>query len=334
MRRTVKAWTVGVALTALWTAGAALGQAVDDPTTIEPIPPLQTTYDGTQADEFEARAQLREYARQVRELRAKHFRTRNDRIRLQGIEQIAEFTDSASFMPLFDELKDEKDDVRAALLNHYQSQGEWGQAALAWIVLHSRDEALHYEAYKRLSSPASDATISVIDQGLRSDNDFVANMAGRLAGHFDLYEAIPLLIQGQSREGRVMTSADQAWILVGQQKVFIRALIPIIGDNSGAFLPVPGVLTEGVILRVTEAVAVIYRTEIHQTLVAMSTKRFGTPTDDFGYDRTRWARWYEQEYLPREREREAIERVAAERHTRTPEDQPATRDDDRDDGGE
>jgi len=261
-------------------------------------------------EELQARAEAREYRRQIREVLYRYLgRKKALEIRQEGIDRLREFTDPAAFVPLIEETRDEQDDVKLALLEHLAQQGEWGQAALAWIVINERNEAMHYEALKRITKPASDPVLAVIDAGLRSHDDFVANLSGVLAGHLEIFDAIPLLIHGQSRTQVVQEPGDDAWILVGRQRVFIRALIPIVGDNSGAFLPVPGVLTDGVILRVVEAIAVIYRTEVHRTLVSMSTRDWGHSTADLGYDFDKWRAWYENDYAAHKTEQAMMEKM-------------------------
>lgn len=286
------------------------------PPAIEEVPPLADMSEEPTAQELQVRSQARDYLRQIRLMKHQFLGSkRNEELRAQGIAQISEFTDPASFLALIDELRREKDDVRVALLDHFAKQGEWGQAALAWIAIHEHeDEAFHYEALTRLTTPVGNPTLNVIEAGLRSEDDFTANLAGRLVGHLQVFDAIPLLIHSQAADREVEEAGDLAWIAVGRQKVFVRALIPILGDNSGAFMPVPGVLTEGVVMRVVDAVAVIYRTEIHRTLVAMTSDDWGRSTADFGYDKTRWMAWYNNEYLPVKNEEIRAARLAQERH--------------------
>lgn len=286
------------------------------PPAIDKIAPLADMSDEPTAEELNIRAQTRDYLRQIRLMKHQFLGSkRNPELRAQGIAQISEFTDPASFLPLIDELSREQDDVRTALLDHFAGQGEWGQAALAWIAIHEReDEAFHYEALTRLTTPIGDPALNVIEAGLRSDDDFTANLAGRLVGHLEIFDAIPLLIHSQAADREIEQAGDLAWIAIGRQKVFVRALIPILGDNSGAFMPVPGVLTEGVVMRVLDAVAVIYRTEIHNTLVAMTSDDWGRSTAEFGYDKQRWMAWYNHEYLPQKNEEIRAARLAEERH--------------------
>jgi len=278
---------------------------------VEDLRPLADMRDQPTAEELRMRAKVREYRRQIRRIRHEYLGDKRvPELRRKGIEQLREFTDPAAFLPLIEELKDEQDDVRLAVLDHFESRGEWGQAALAWTNLHIHDPELHYETLRRIEGPASEPTLSVIDAALRSEDDFVANLAGRLVGHLEIYDAIPLMIHAQSETRPVRTPGDQGWILVGRRQVFVQALIPVIGDGSGGFIPVPGVLTEGVILRVVDAVAIIYRTEIHTTLVAMTSEDWGHSTAHLGYDVEKWRDWYNQEYLPYKREQAIIERLS------------------------
>jgi len=297
-------------------AGSDLEGLPPVPPTIEEVAPLADMSDEPTSQELAVRAQTRDYLRQIRLMKHQYLgNKRNQELRAQGIAQIGEFTDPASFIPLIDELSREQDDVRTALLDHFAARGEWGQAALAWIAIHEReDEAFHYEALTRLTTPVGDPALNVIEAGLRSDDDFTANLAGRLVGHLEIFDAIPLLIHSQAAGRPVQQAGDLAWIAIGKQKVFIRALIPILGDNSGAFMPVPGVLTEGVVMRVVDAVAVIYRTEIHHTLLAMTSQDWGRSTAEFGYDKERWMAWYNHEYLPVKNEEIRAQRLAEERH--------------------
>lgn len=281
------------------------------------IPPLADMSNYATAEELSTRAEARAYRRQIRLILYRYLgKKKKEEIRQDGITRLREFTDPAAFIPLIEETRDEQDDVRLAVLEHFSDHGEWGQAALVWITIHERDEAMHYEALKRLTKPASPPVLNVIDAGLRSHNDFVANLSGVVAGHLDIFDTIPLLIHGQSRTRTVREPGDDAWILVGSQQVFIRALIPIVGDNSGAFLPVPGVLTDGVILRVVEAVVVIYRTEVHQTLVGITSRDWGQSTAHLGYDFEKWREWYEHEYVPYKREQALMARMIEEKPTK------------------
>src|SRR5436190_12052096 len=91
------------------------------------VPPIVGMLGATSGDELKQRAEVRGYAKQIRQLRHKHFGDiKVEKIRAEGIAQIQEFTDPAAFLPLIEELREEKDDVRLALLDHFAKRGDEG----------------------------------------------------------------------------------------------------------------------------------------------------------------------------------------------------------------
>lgn len=264
------------------------------------VPPIAGMMNATPGDELRQRAEVRGYARQIRQLRHKCFGDmKNENIRAEGIAQIAEFTDPAAFMPLIEELRNEKDDVRLALLDHFAKRGDEGQGALAYVVITDSDAAIRHEATTRLVLPPPAPVLRVLDMGLRSPKDFVANMAGQLAGNLQVLSSIPLLIMAQVAapppgEGQ----GDIAWIAIETQRTYVAGLTPVVGDASGAFQPTIGVVTEGSVLRIHDAVAVCYRTIVHNTLVAMTSNDWGQPTEFLGYNIDAWWHWYNEQYVP------------------------------------
>jgi len=61
-------------------------------------------------------------------------------------------------------------------------------------------------------------------------------------------------------------NGQRSWVLVGTQQAIVSALIPIVGDNSGAFTPVLTSLTDGVVLDV-EAVISADRRYVTMTVI-------------------------------------------------------------------
>ena len=114
----------------------------------------------------------------------------------------------------------------------------------------------------------------------------------------------------QSTADPVETEGDLAWIAVATQRVYVAGVEPVVGNAAGAFRPIPGIVQEGVILRVVDAVAIFYRTEIHRSLVAMTTDDWGRPTDYLAYDMKAWWQWYNDEYVPFKNEQIAEARMA------------------------
>lgn len=279
---------------------------------------LRTTPPTPGADEHYAREPLSartssaDVASEIRKLRREHFGTmRKQSIREEGYEKLKQFRQPSSITPLYEELRAEQDDVVLAMLDHVASLGDAGQAALTWMAIMDANPALRHEAQLRITQPATSATLGVLDTALRSGDDMVANRAGSLAGVIGATQAIPLLIAAQATERPTEKAGDLAWIAIQTQRSYVQNLIPVTGSNSGAFQPVIGVIGEGVLLRIMDAVVVTYRTEIHNALVNLSSADWGQPTDQFGYDVGAWRTWYEQEYKPMlSRRGDESERVA------------------------
>ena len=64
-------------------------------------------------------------------------------------------------------------------------------------------------------------------------------------------------------------------ILVATQQAFVQDLQPVVGDSAVGFDPELGVVTSGTILRVMGAYVVTYRTEVHNSLVGLSSRAWG-----------------------------------------------------------
>jgi hypothetical protein len=285
------------------------------------VPPIIAIMRETDPAELARRAAAREYGRRIRLMRHRYFDGMKDTGRRhQGIAELRAFTDPVAFMPLVEELKGERDDVRLALLEHLAGAGPEGQPALAWMAIdEGADPGLRQEAARRVSSPPTEEVLAVLDRGLRSPRHDVANAAGSLAGSVNALATIPLLIFAQVTRDEPQGQGDLAWIAVQTQRAYVQRVDAVVGNGAAGFFPVPGIVTEGAILRVVDAVVVIYRTEVHQALVSMTSRDWGRPTESLGYDIPRWFAWYNQEYVPfkNERLREALldgeERGAVER---------------------
>jgi hypothetical protein len=269
-------------------------------------------YDLT-AEEIKQRAAARGYAKQIRAIRHKHFGdVKVESIRKAGIELLREFTDPAAFAPMIEELKREKDDVRLAVLDHFAQHDDEGQAALAYVAIYDENPAMRNEAMRRMVSPAPEPVRYVLNAALRSDKDQVANAAAQLAGTLHVIETIPLLIfaQATATQANGQGEGDLAWIAITTQRAFVAGLQPVVGDASGAFQPIMGVVSDGVVLRVMDAVVICYRTEVHEVLVNMTTNDWGQPTEPMGYNIRAWWDWFNQTYVPYKRE-QATEAAAA-----------------------
>ncbi len=264
------------------------------------VPPIIELAARQTEDELAFRKRSRGYAVEIRRIRHEYLgRMRVAELRERGIHELRSLTDPAAFMPLIEELSDQKDDVRLAVLDHFSAQGDDGQAALAWVAIHDPGEAFRHEAQRRMVSPAPDPVLRVLGNALRSNRHDIANHAGTLAGSLRALQAIPLLIFAQATVDPFDEPGDLAWIAVATQRAFVARIEPIVGSGVGAFQVIPGVVSEGAILRVVDAVVIFYRTEVHRSLVMMTTDDWGQSTAHLGYDMRQWWTWYNDQYLPR-----------------------------------
>ncbi|MGI9014297.1 MAG: hypothetical protein ACR2GY_08615 [Phycisphaerales bacterium] len=129
--------------------------------------------------------------------------------------------------------------------------------------------------------------------GLKQDSLNLANLLGNFAGdsfggqilasnpalglgiQFLDDVQVDLLIEATQADRRnVLLTAprlslfngQRSWVLVGTQQTYISSLIPVIGDNSGAFQAIPAVLTDGTVLDV-EAVVSADRRYVTMTII-------------------------------------------------------------------
>ncbi len=263
------------------------------------VPPIVEIAVRPTAEELEFRRRGREYASRIRRVRHEYLGDMRAReFRDRGIDALRGFTDAAAFRPLIEELAAEKDDVRLALLEHFAGQGDDGQGALAWMAIHDPSEAYRHEAMRHMVSPASPTVLRILDSGIRSTRHDIANHAGTLAGSLRALEAIPLLIFAQATQDPFDEPGDLAWIAVATQRAFVAGIEPIVGSGAGAFRPIAGVVQEGAILRIVDAVVIFYRTEVHRVLVMMTTDDWGRSTAHLGYDMKAWWHWYNEQYVP------------------------------------
>jgi hypothetical protein len=272
------------------------------------VPPIVGMLNGVPDHVLAQRAQTRAYAEQIRRIKREHLGTiRKPQIRAEGIRQLREFTDPAAFAPLIQELRNEKDDVRLAVLDHLAGQGQAGQAALAWMAIYEASPSLRYEAMGRMVSPPPGTVLQIVDGALRSGDHAVANAAGALAGALNIIESIPLLIFAQATATPTpQDQGDLAWIAVGTQITYVQNVEPVVGSGAGAFAPVMGVINEGTVMRVQDAVVIVYRTEIHHALVSMTSQLYGQSTAHLGYDLPKWWAWYNDRFLPHLAQQQAI----------------------------
>ncbi len=237
--------------------------------------------------------------RTLRALARRHFGSKRDpETRAAGLALLTTNSDAASLFAMPWALANEGEDVRAAVIAHLRDTGDDGQSALAWTAVHHDDAAWRTLATDALDRPPSTSVLAVLQLGLSASEHETVVRAGRLAGSLDARLAIPHLIATQYSADAVRNEGDLGWIAIGTQRSYVANLIPVAGDGSGAFQPVPGIINEGFVMRVQDAVAIVYRTEIHRVLVDMTSAATGTDTSDNGWSLAAWRDWYNREYLP------------------------------------
>jgi hypothetical protein len=202
---------------------------------------------------------------------------------------------------MYGALRAQRGDVKMAMLDAFASGGAEGEYAIASVAIQDTDKAVRAEATRRLGKPPSPAVLAAIDDGLRATDHEWINNAGVLAGAVHAVEAIPQLIFSQYVSARTEGPGDRAWIAIGKTTSYVQNVIPVVGDNSGAFQPIIGQIIEGVVLRVNDCSATVYHGGVHDSLVAMTTYDSGTQTAGIGWDIRDWAKWFDGTYVPLKR---------------------------------
>jgi len=297
------------------------------------VPPIVRDPLAPSMREMALRAQARDYRGQIRRIVRAHLHQRRDELRKPGFEELGHFRDPAALPTLVDELEPEGDEARLWLLDHLSTLGDAGQAGLAYAAISTEDRGFRDAAAQRIERPATSSVLMVIDGGLRDRRHRIVNASGWLAGQIQAIEAIPPMIFGQAVGGTVPQGGDLAWIAVGTTTSYVANVVPVVGGNAGAFQPVIGLIREGSLLRVMDAVVtvdssgvvgdhrrrdfragsgvVVYRLDLHNALVAMTSAEWGRSTDHLQFDLPAWYRWFNEEFVPHMQQRDLIERVAA-----------------------
>ena len=252
-------------------------------------------------------------AEPLRRIARSHFGRRRDlERRALGIDAIREHRGAASLFAMPIVFADEDEDVRRSVLRHLAESGDVGQAAIVHAAVHHEDRAWRRAALDACPRPLGASALAVLEAAFRNGRRDTVDRAAVAAGGLEARRMLPHLIAAQYTADSGRARGDLAWIAIGTQRTYIQNLIPVAGGGSGAFRPVPGIINEGVVLRVTDAVAVTYRTEIHRVLVDMTSSAAGYDTASHGWRYDRWRAWYNEVELPRTlAEAEARTRVRA-----------------------
>ncbi len=284
-----------------------------------PQPPKQVVVDAPSPEALALRAEIREYKRQLTALKRRYLEHPSPERRAEGLARLREFTDPAAFETMVEVFDDADARVRNAVLDHIHTQGPAGEGALTYLAVHGPNGAYREGAAQRLPNPATPGVMYAIDSMLIDEDAKVAGRAAALASHLNAVSLIPRLIQqqlgGGGGGGGGTNSGDRtgdlAWIAVATQQVYVQDLIPLTGDSSGAYQPVVGVVSDGFVMRVLDAVVIEYRTEIHYHLVELTSRDWGKSTEHLAYDPEAWWTWYRQDYLPFKDDQRRLAELAA-----------------------
>ncbi len=304
---------------ALLGAGAARAQTPRPVVDVRPAAPAVPAWvevqiqdpDDPKVREYAARQKRKvQMERELRKLRQTHFGDmRNVAIRQAGIDKLRSYTDPAIFPSLLEIFQREKDDVRHAILDHLASlRTDEADTTLCWAAVFDRNPAIREGAAAQVvrrareSGGPSERIRTVIAEGFRRNRDAEVIAAARLAQSLRLAEAIPALINAQVQQvaqiGGGYDDSSLGYIMVGTQQAFVSDLTPVVGDSAVAFDPTVAVVTEGVYLRVLDAVVVTYRVEVNNALIGLSSDLWGRPTNRLGWDQEAWREWYTKEFKP------------------------------------
>ena len=247
-------------------------------------------------------------------LRSRNFSSNaTTKARATGAATVRESTDPASFESMYAALRGQKHDAVLAMLDAFAKGGPEGQFALASVAIQDDDASVRAEATRRIATPPVSAVLAALDDGLRSDNHDWVDRAGILAGAIHAVEALPTLIFAQfAQSAPPTTKGDKAWIATGRTISYVANVIPVVGDNAGAFQPVIGQIIEGVVMRVQDCEVTIYHGSVHDSLVAISSFDSGTDTTALGWDMRAWYRWFNEHYVPmKQREDQELAKAGA-----------------------
>lgn len=251
-----------------------------------------------------------EVERELKLLRHKHFRNKNSDIRQAGLLKLRAYTDPPAFAAMLEVFQGEGREVEEGMLDHFFDQAtEEGDAAIAWAAVFGKSDRFRESAlgrlYRRYGPTGSVPTRiqAIIAEGLEPRRASVNANAARAAEVLRLYQAIPMMIQAQAGGGGGGGGGGErpalAYIYIGTQRSFIADLNPVVGENAVAFDPVPGVITEGTVLRVTDAFVTTVIGPINTSLQNLANAGWdGRTTAHLGTDDAAWRRWWEREFRP------------------------------------
>gem|GEM_PF-586891 len=185
-------------------------------------------------------------------------------------------------------------EVRGALMKALANDAKTGHVALVQFAVEESDP-VRASALAAMPDRLSENAEASLAAYLAGDRELFVNRAASIASAHAGAALIPPLIAAQSTPPR-QKRGDEAWIAIGKSISYVADVVPVVGDASGAFQPVPGTVFEGSVLRIMESVVTIYRTEVYFSLRRVVERATGQPAPPFGWDAFAWNQWYENEF--------------------------------------
>ena len=226
------------------------------------------------------------------------LRTASAEDRVVALERIRALKDTTSYAQIWRELRPLGLDTNEAFFDALLQGGSEGRVFLTTIAIEDDDPLKRMEARNRLPKDAPSDVVQVVSDHLNATKESWVNRAAMVASATNAAQLIPQLIDAQSAEGTTTGSGGNGcWIVFGRQTSYIAGLVPVAGDNTGAFQPIPGIIYEGSLLQITDAVVLIYRTEVYTALVTLAQSSTGATTlANLGNNKALWHDWYRDEY--------------------------------------
>lgn len=257
----------------------------------------------------QAQRERRDLEGDLRQLRSRYFRSRNEELRQVGLSELRRHAGNPTAYPvLLEVFEHDSSATRSALLGLFAEQEtDEADATLAWLAVFDRDADVRGLAEELLADRVAQVGVServklVVAAGLKKEHNREVTEAAQLAGRFKIAEAIPLMILAQGGGDTRGASGERrgslGWILVGRQIAFISDLTPVVSDSAVAFDPTVSVVTEGVVIEIDDAVVYTYRVDVHNALIGLTTELWGERTDRLGWDIPAWWEWYKTEFEP------------------------------------
>lgn len=184
--------------------------------------------------------------------------------------------------------------IRRALFAALAKEPSFGQVQLIHYAVIG-DDLIRQSAIDALPTPLAPRAESALARYLEGDRELFINRAAMVGSAHASAALIPPLIAAQYAPPKAKRG-DEAWIAIGKTINYIAGAVPVVGDESGAFQPIPGTIFEGSVLRIMESMVEIYRTEVHFALNTVVERSIGQPAPPFGYDAARWQAWFSNDF--------------------------------------